>query len=190
MSEPFTAFISNINYKTTKEELVEPFKSFGPVIGARVLSYSYNGRMFSRGIGFVDFETEEALNKVLALTEPINFMDRKLFVRKANPKPKRVLDSAFLGGIAKGVTKEIVMAAFQKYKPVDCKVIKEDTPERRGFGFIKFESEVMCQSAIKELPTLTINGAQTEVKIARRPYDRKPIMRRKRNGPTRAPKAE
>ncbi len=55
--KPSTLWVGNLGWGVDDDRLFEEFKSFGEVVGARVVTDKETGR--SRGFGYVDFSTSD-----------------------------------------------------------------------------------------------------------------------------------
>ncbi len=81
-----TLYVSNLPYKTTKEELQSHFEQIGPVIRAAIGWDHENKR--SRGFGFVDMDERDAASAI----ENLNATEldgRIIYVKASEPKPDR-----------------------------------------------------------------------------------------------------
>ena len=77
-------YIGNISFKTNEESFKKHFESFGTIKEARLMIY----RGYSRGFGFVEYETEEAAKQALS-ANGVEFEGRKLKVAVARPPRER-----------------------------------------------------------------------------------------------------
>ena len=170
-----TIFVRNVPYSASTEEFGKAFEPFGEIVRAFILTMKYRGQLVSRGIGFVEFKTAEAMNAAVAQSGKLTIRNRQLNIQVAMERRPRI--TAFVLGIPKGTTKENLMAAFQQYKAVDARVVYENRDgekPRLGFGFVKFESEEDLNKCVAEAKTIQLNGAESIVRIARRHFDAPP----------------
>ena len=187
-----TVFVKNISYKASSEEFGKAFEKYGPIKRAFILTQRFRGSIFSLGKGFVEFETADAMRAAIADTGKVSINDRALVIEEAKPRRPRV--TAFILGIPKGTTKEQILDVFKAYKAIDARIVFENTDgekPRLGFGFVKFESEKDLEDCVKAAEKVQLNGAETTVRFARRPFDarpRRPNFRRNRRGYKKAPK--
>jgi len=71
-------FVAKLPWTVCQDTLKEYFQKFGPVTGSRVVFDFHSGR--SKKFGFVEFESPESAEKVLA--EPNHFIDgAKIYVQ-------------------------------------------------------------------------------------------------------------
>ena len=197
--EPKTIYVTNINYKSEGSSLAQFFEKYGKVKSARILSERFRGKVFSRGMGFVEFESVDGFNAVIkaneearAKKEYIQFEGRSLFIRQARSRPERKRDAAFIGGIPEGTTTDDLKNAFKAYNVVDAKIVRFNTDKTNGFAFVKFASTDDQTKAVKENQKIELKGKESIVRFARRDYDstRKPRRPLRRQRARRAPKNE
>ncbi len=82
-----SVFVGNLNYQTTEAELVQFFSVAGNVVSAKIPLDRDSGR--SRGFGFVEFDSEEAVEQAIERCNDSELGGRKLRVNKAESKPTR-----------------------------------------------------------------------------------------------------
>lgn len=78
-------FVSSLNFKAKKEDLIELFSPYGEVMSARIILNKETHR--SRGYGFVEMTND---NEALAAIDALNgteHMGRVISVAKANERP-------------------------------------------------------------------------------------------------------
>ncbi|OHT04158.1 RNA-binding protein [Tritrichomonas foetus] len=186
-----TVFVRNLNYQTTQENLTAAFQKFGEVKNARIIKQRFRGEVVSRGIGFVEFASEEQARAALSATD-LQLDGRKLSLQQARPRIERKRDTAFIRGIKEGTTVEHVKAAFAQYKPVDARIVRTNNDRGLGFGFVKFESTEARDNAVKASRTVTINGEESQLRFARLDFDAPPRrrFRGRRRRMNRAPRSQ
>ena len=79
-----TVFVSNLSFKTTPEDFQKHFESFGTVKKATLITR----KGYSKGRGFIEYETEEQAQKAIASSES-EFEGRPVRVELARPKEER-----------------------------------------------------------------------------------------------------
>jgi len=84
-----TIYVGNLPWSTTKEELAEIFavKAGVEIIESRIITDRETGR--SRGFGFVEVESDEALAKVIETMNGTDFDGREIIVNEAKPRANR-----------------------------------------------------------------------------------------------------
>lgn len=181
-----TLFVRNIPYSSDQNAINEYFSQFGKITAVRLLTDKFRGQVYSRGIAFVECDSAETLDKILAQESHV-LQNRTLFVDKARPRVPRKRDTAFIGGIPAGTTVDALKAAFQQYNPVEAKIIRENNERSRGFGFVRFATPEDQTKAVTENRTIQLNGGESIVRFARRNFDAPP-RRRRRTFRRRAPR--
>ncbi len=82
-TNPKKLFVGNLDYGIRDEQLREHFSQFGNVVDAKVVMNKFNG--LSKGIGFVEFETEAEAQAAIEATNGIEWNGRALVVNIARP---------------------------------------------------------------------------------------------------------
>ena len=184
--DPKTLFVKNIKYDTTAEGLKAVFEKYGPLQRPRILTERWKGKVWSRGMGFVEFDTPEGLQAALKDKDNLSCDGRKLVVNQARPRVQRRRDTIFIGRLPEGCTVDDLKAAVSKYNPLDAKVVYP-TGGRPGFGFVKMATPEDQEKAVKENRRVTIKGAECIVMFAKAQFDAPP-RRRMRRFSRRAPR--
>jgi cold-inducible RNA-binding protein len=92
-----TAFVGNLSFSATEEELTSLFSEVGPVVKARIGTDRETGR--SRGFAFVEFANDEACAAAIERLNGHEMGGRRLRVNDADDKPPpRPAGSAPQGG--------------------------------------------------------------------------------------------
>jgi len=78
------AYVGNLPFTFTQVDLQELFQGFGPVRSAQIITDRETGR--SRGFGFVEMETPEALQQAIAGLHERNVQGRNLTVNEARER--------------------------------------------------------------------------------------------------------
>lgn len=81
-----TAFISNLNFKTTNEDLHTFFSDVGGVAAIRILKDKFTGK--SRGLAYVDFADESHLAAAVAKNRQY-LLGKRLSIARSDPKGKK-----------------------------------------------------------------------------------------------------
>lgn len=88
-------FVSNINYRTQEESLLDLFTSYGEVTSARIINDRETGR--SRGFGFVEMPNDDEANAAIDALNGKEFEEKELNVSEARPREERAPRSTFGG---------------------------------------------------------------------------------------------
>lgn len=79
-------FVGNLPYDCTPEDLKEFFASLGGVVRADIIT----SKGHHRGMGTVEFTTEDRVAKAIEQFDGAQFLDRQIFVRRDQPPPDSV----------------------------------------------------------------------------------------------------
>ncbi len=85
-------FVSNLNFRVRKENLIELFSPYGEISSARIILNKETKR--SRGYGFVEMTEEDGMKAIEALNGT-EYMGRTINVAVGNEKPKPVDENVF-----------------------------------------------------------------------------------------------
>ena len=80
-------FISSLNFKARKEDLVELFSPFGEVTAARIILNRDTHR--SKGYGFVEMTNDDEGKAAIEALNGTEHMERTINVAVANERPER-----------------------------------------------------------------------------------------------------
>ena len=80
-------FVSNINYRTQNESLLNLFASYGEVTSARIITDRETGR--SRGFGFVEMPNDDEAKAAIEAINGKEFEEKVLNVSEARPREER-----------------------------------------------------------------------------------------------------
>ncbi|MFN3019896.1 RNA recognition motif domain-containing protein [Chryseobacterium sp. TY3] len=92
-------FVSNINYATKEEQLLELFQNQGEVTSAKIIMDRETGR--SKGFGFVEMPNDAEAKQAIEALNQQDFNGKTLNVSEARPreeKPRRSFDNNRGGG--------------------------------------------------------------------------------------------
>lgn len=81
-------FVSNLSFKTNKEDLANLFAPYGAVTTSRIILDKETRK--SKGYGFVEMSDEEEANAAINALNGTEYMGRTINVAIANPKPEKV----------------------------------------------------------------------------------------------------
>ena len=80
-------YIGNLSYGSTPEQVRALFSQVGEVTDVTIITDRETGR--SRGFGFVEMATPEDAQKAIEALNGSTFMERKLTVSEAKPRPQK-----------------------------------------------------------------------------------------------------
>lgn len=84
---PRKLFVGNLPYSVTEQQLTEMFAQYGELVEVKLVINKFDGR--SRGIGFVEFATEEEATAAIEATNGMEIEGRALVVNVARPQQPR-----------------------------------------------------------------------------------------------------
>ncbi|KAJ2450194.1 Nucleolar protein 13 [Coemansia sp. RSA 2336] len=181
----YGVWIGNLPYSVTKEDLTEFFKTCeGPI--TRINLPKKNGK--TRGFAYVDFDSEDALQTALSLTEQ-KLAGRHVLIKDANDYNKTGMPSRatkaetgsnkrtanppspslFVGNLSYETKRADLKAIFKTFgELVGVRVATfEDNPEKcKGFAYIDFKYTDDATKAMKSPQARQIGGRKTRVEYA------------------------
>lgn len=80
-------YVGNLDYSVEDSDLSTAFSPYGEVVSATVIKDKFSGR--SRGFGFVEMSTEEAMNESIEKINKTELKGRTLFVSVAKESEPR-----------------------------------------------------------------------------------------------------
>lgn len=87
MSDKNKIYVGNLSYQTSEEDLRGLLASYGEVVDIRIIKDRDTGR--SKGFGFVEFESKDAMNKAIEGLDGQDFQGRGLRVNEAQERKPR-----------------------------------------------------------------------------------------------------
>jgi nucleolin len=175
----FSLFVGNLSFDTVQESLRKLFQDCGPISDVRIVTDRNSGK--SKGYGYVDFQTQAALDKALAKGD-VNLDGRPLRLDHANAKPNRQQNSPggssrggggggrgrgrsaspspsptlFIGNLSYDATEDNVRAALGGAG--DIKSVR--IIQNKGFGYVEFDEVESASRAIEQSNGVEIAGRQ------------------------------
>ena len=80
-------YVGNIPYNATEAELKELFAEYGEIESVKIIKDQFTDR--SRGFGFIEMASDEAIKKAIEALDGKDFMGKSLKVNEARPQQKR-----------------------------------------------------------------------------------------------------
>ncbi|KII69690.1 Heterogeneous nuclear ribonucleoprotein A1-like 2 [Thelohanellus kitauei] len=183
-------FCGGLPRSMTDEKLRDMFAQYGEIHDYVIMKDTRTKE--SRGFGFVEFTSEDAVDRVIK-SRPIVCEGRDIEVKRALPKEismstihertKRV----FLGGLNYEVTEDDIRKHyeenFSKYGKVESVEVKrnKETNVSRGFAFVSFDNDDMVDAILISEPRPTKFGKNCEVKKSEPRKSDDPSSRRRRS---------
>jgi len=172
----FSLFVGNLAFATSQDALRQAFEECGPISDVRIVTDRNNGR--SKGYGYVDFQTQAALEQALSKGD-VNLDGRPLRLDHANAKPSRREPTDNGGARARGVAREPSPTLFVGNLSYDAteETVKEALANagniksvriitNRGFGYVEFEDVEAAKRAIEQVNGTDIGGRQIRLDYA------------------------
>lgn len=165
--------IRNLSSRTTAKDLSKTMNEYGDIIDAWIVNDA--GTQKCKGVGFVDFESKIAVERILRNREPIYILDKKISVNLAKPRDEDVIKSRLhISNLNYSSTSKDLRKAFGRYGEIkDAWIISDSTNKSRGVGFVDFASARDAQKAMRD-QTHIIDERQVELHYARRETDDRP----------------
>lgn len=147
------AYVGNIPFEVTTEELRSHFIDYNPT-DVRLISNRMTG--VSRGFGFLSFENEEDLQKVIELNGSDlggkNLRINKSFGKSAPNDRTAGGRKVFLGNVSWDSSDDHVKEALSQFGEVLSVNLpmNRHTGRKRGFGFVLFSEKASADAALKQ----------------------------------------
>jgi len=147
-------FIKNLDKSIDNKAIYDTFSTFGNILSCKVAQDEEGN---SKGYGFVHFETEEAASKAIEKVNGMLLNNKKVFVGRFLPRTSRMRDmgdgarkytNVFVKNFGDEVDDEKLKVTFEKFGPITSHtVMKDDSSNSRGFGFVAFEDPDHAEAA-------------------------------------------
>jgi len=171
-------FIKNLDKTIDNKILYDTFSSFGNILSCKI-AYDEHGN--SKGYGFVHYDTHEAAEEAIKVTNGKSLNGKKAYVGLFVPKKDRVKEQSpkwtniYVKNVAKTVTDDKFKEIFSKFGTITSAVLmKDDQSQTKGtrFGFINYSSHEEAQAASDEMNGKELDGAQIYVGRAQKKSER------------------
>ena len=160
-------FVGNLPYDLSNDEFRAAFERFGPI---KSVNIARQGRGWSRGYGFVDFESDAGLDNALAHPNEITLEGRHLNYREAQERAQGLELQAAVLQIPNSVTNDQLLAHFAGTGCTEGKIVHRGRDGMPGFGYVAFATKAQRDAAIQAKDRTSLGGGIIEVKEARRPF--------------------
>ncbi|KAI8966925.1 hypothetical protein BDF20DRAFT_804757, partial [Mycotypha africana] len=178
-------FIKNLDPSIDNKALHDTFSAFGNILSCKI-AQDHQG--YSKGYGFVHYETEEAAEDAIKNVNGMLLNDRKVFVghhisRKERQSRLEEIRSNFTNLYIKNLSPEVdeeeLRSLFASFGPITSAVVTRDEEGRsRGFGFVNFEQHDDAAKAVDELNATLCHGQPLYVSRAQKKNEREEELRR------------
>jgi len=152
-------FIKNLDKEIDNKALLDTFAQFGTITSAKV---AMDGQGNSKGYGFVQFETAEAVQAAIDNVNGMELNDKQVYVGPFQRRAERSntgetkFNNVYVKNLAESVTDEGLRAKFAEHGVVtSCVIMKDEEGKSKGFGFVCFEAPEGAASAVENLDGYT-----------------------------------
>ena len=150
-----TLFINNLPFDVEKEQIKEMFNKFGKILDIRIIYNPHTQK--PRGYGYIEFEEENSVDKIINYNKNFEINGRKIMVSKSisveklRNAVKYVLHISNLNfKVKEKDIEELISKEIDKEK--DLKKIflcKDDNGKFKGYGFIEFNNKEAFDKILK-----------------------------------------
>ena len=150
-----TLFINNLPFDVEKEQIKEMFNKFGKILDIRIIYNPHTQK--PRGYGYIEFEEENSVDKIINYNKNFEINGRKIMVSKSisveklRNAVKYVLHISNLNfKVKEKDIEELISKEIDKEK--DLKKIflcKDDNGKFKGYGFIEFSNKEAFDKILK-----------------------------------------
>ncbi|TDL14314.1 RNA-binding domain-containing protein [Rickenella mellea] len=164
-------FVGRLSWNVDNDWLAQEFAECGEVVSARVQMDRNTGK--SRGFGYVEFATAEAVEKAVALNGK-EIDGRAVNIDKSSPRApnpeKRAKafgdvasepsSTLFVGNVSFDTTEDNLWEVFAEYGEVKSVRLPtdRDTQRPKGFGYVEFTDLESAKKAFESAQGLDVQG--------------------------------
>ena len=178
-------FVKNLPSETKSKDLYQFFSEFGKVFSCRV---KYNPNKQCKGYGYVQFDSKETAEKVLAQANGKDFKGAKIEINPFKAREGRntsltKYNNLFVKCIPKKFTNDDMNKLFKSFGEIISAVVIKDTAdatENKGFGFVCFKNTEDAKNAEEKMKNFALEGQTLYVCRALSKEDHKRQMREER----------
>jgi len=163
-------FIGGISFKSTKESLEKAFSGCGKVADVFIPKFRDSDKI--KGIAFITFETEEAVEKALKLDDT-EVDGRKVRIERSSNQEKKKKEDSFnknsimIKNLNESTDEDGLKKHFKDFGTITrCFIPTDrDSNKSKGFAFIDYEKEEEAEKALKF--NKDIDGNKVEITFAK-----------------------
>jgi len=151
-------FIKNLDRSIDNKAIYDTFSAFGNILSCKVAT---DEKGYSKGYGFVHFETEEAANLSIERVNGMLLNDKKVYVGKFIPRKERekelgekakLFTNVYVKNFGEDFDDEKLKELFEPFgKITSYKVMSKEDGKSKGFGFVAFETTKAAEAAVQAL---------------------------------------
>ncbi|CAK7265614.1 Phosphatidylinositol-3-phosphatase SAC1 [Sporothrix epigloea] len=173
-----TVFVQQLAARLRTRELKEFFEKVGPVAEAQIVKDRVSNR--SKGVGYVEFKSEESVAAALQLTGQkllgipvivqVTEAEKNRQVRNTADTPTNGSSTGvpfhrlYVGNIHFSITESDVRNVFEPFGELEfVQLQKDDTGRSRGYGFVQFRDSSQAREALEKMNGFDLAGRPIRV---------------------------
>uniref|UniRef100_A0A9J8DK99 Nucleolin n=1 Tax=Cyprinus carpio carpio TaxID=630221 RepID=A0A9J8DK99_CYPCA len=157
--EGFSLFLGNLNHNKDFDEIKSAIAKFFSKEGLEIQDVRVGG---TKKFGYVDFASEEELQKALGLNgkklmgQPVKLDKAKSKENSQDSKKERDSRTLFVKNLPYSVTQEELKEIFDQ--AVDIRIPMGNSGSSRGIAYLEFKSEAIAEKAMEEAQGSDVQG--------------------------------
>lgn len=170
MTKPTNLIINFLPLDFKESQLRALFQEVGPISSVRIMKNRKTAK--SKGYGFVKFVGHEDANRAIEQFNGMSIQGKQIKVAFSRPGGTRTHCNLFVSNLPKKWTNQDLHSLFQSFGSLlECRVLKNSHGESRRCGFVRFDTLVDAQRALKQMDGYLPKNARSSinVKLAERP---------------------
>ncbi|KAK0706759.1 CC1-like family splicing factor [Lasiosphaeria miniovina] len=171
-----TVFVQQLAARLRTKELKEFFEKAGPVAEAQIVKDRVSNR--SKGVGYVEFKSEESVVAALQLTGQkllgipvivqMTEAEKNRQVRTTEPTnnhPNSIpFHRLYVGNIHFSITEQDLQTVFEPFGELEfVQLQKDDNARSRGYGFVQFRDAAQARDALEKMNGFDLAGRPIRV---------------------------
>jgi RNA-binding protein 39 len=171
-----TVFVQQLAARLRTRELKEFFEKVGPVAEAQIVKDRVSNR--SKGVGYVEFKSEESVAAALQLTGQ-KLLGIPVIVQPTEAEKNRQVRNTegsgnhpnsipfhrlYVGNIHFSITETDLQNVFEPFGELEfVQLQKDDTGRSRGYGFVQFRDATQAREALEKMNGFDLAGRPIRV---------------------------
>ncbi|KXX82528.1 RNA-binding protein rsd1 [Madurella mycetomatis] len=171
-----TVFVQQLAARLRTRELKEFFEKVGPVAEAQIVKDRVSNR--SKGVGYVEFKSEESVAAALQLTGQ-KLLGIPVIVQLTEAEKNRQVRNAdssgnhpnsipfhrlYVGNIHFSITEQDLQNVFEPFGELEfVQLQKDDNGRSRGYGFVQFRDAGQAREALEKMNGFDLAGRPIRV---------------------------
>ncbi|EFX05928.1 RNA splicing factor [Grosmannia clavigera kw1407] len=173
-----TVFVQQLAARLRTRELKDFFEKAGPVAEAQIVKDRVSNR--SKGVGYVEFRSEESVTAALQLTGQ-KLLGIPVIVQMTEAEKNRQVRSTaeatsngnstgvpfhrlYVGNIHFSITESDLRNVFEPFGELEfVQLQKDDTGRSRGYGFVQFRDSDQAREALEKMNGFDLAGRPIRV---------------------------